>query len=379
MLESWWDAGSRGDLVDDTALLKAAESKAQAKVSARRVSIEGPAKTVFAVDTTPGAVAVVVQHATDTRGGQTTILQGVSLPVAVTVWFDSFGSITKTQTWFPVSQGESGTGPENGELQIGVWAGADLRELVMLDPGYPVKIRDGYLKPANSNSDDLLRRTEMRTVEFADEGYSTVTPKIAVLPGTAEFRLVQDDPLDNFPFAQGHKYDWLTITEDASPGYLSFEGHGGTRDLKVHPWPAAYDRARIATKKARLWTQKRVSFDVRLWGLPLQAKLPDGERLLFRNLLFGEAYVAHVRSPAGEVVSTRCTTPGSVDTASCRLPGGLGRLFVTDDPFRWRVGDHEWRLGREVSNDYTRAAIIPLRAVVRVLPYSGDPFVLFDG
>jgi hypothetical protein len=88
MLESWWDAGTRGDLASDAAMLAAAESEAQDKIGKPKVSLDGVAKTVFAISTPAGAVAVVVQHATDTRGGQTTIAQGVSLPVAVTAWFD---------------------------------------------------------------------------------------------------------------------------------------------------------------------------------------------------------------------------------------------------------------------------------------------------
>ncbi len=378
MLESWWDAGTRGDLASDAAMLAAAESKAQDRIGKPKVSLDGVAKTVFAISTPTGAVAVAVQHATDTRGGQTTIAQGVSLPVAVTTWFDETGSIYKASTWFPVSAEESATGPNDGGLLIGVWSDSEQRHLVLMDSGYPTRVIDGYLVPRFSSPDDLLQRTEKRLVDFGSSGYASLTMGKNIIPGSADLFIQQTDPLSNYPETQGGAWDWQGYTHDDIPWDLWFEGHGGTSDLKIKPWPAAYEHNRVATRKAKMWTEQRVSFDVSLWGSPLQAKLPGGERVLFRNVLWGDAYVAFVRFPSDRVVGVRCTTPGRVLAASCRLPRDLGRLFVTDDPFSWRVGSRDWQPGRQAAHELTRAAIIPLRATVRVRPYVGDPYPLFD-
>lgn len=378
LLERWYKAEPRGDLVGDTALVDAATDKARNRIEAPRISLDGTAVVAFAVATPSGAVAYVVQYATDTRDGQTTIVQGVSLPVGVGVWFDSDGTILAADTWFPVSQGESATFPEDAGLVSGMWTSDTQRHLVLFDTAYPTHLRDGVLGPKYSRRSDLVRSSERRVVDFGTAGYSLVTPSEKVLRDTAIVSFKQPEGLVNFPILEGSSlgFTWAHSFPHHEPLSLYFEGHQSSGPLRIRPWEPAYTSGREASRLARTWTNQRVSLNVRLDGSPLQARLAGGERVLVRNVVWGKAYVALVKFRSGNVVGVRCKTPGAVLTASCRLPRHLGRVFVVDEPFWWKVGGHTWTRAGEADYD-TRAAIVPPGATIRVEPRRGDPFVLY--
>ena len=337
LLEAWYHAGTRGDLAGDTNLIEAAEIASREAIEAPDVSLQGEAVVAFIVGTPSGAAAYVVQYATDTRGGQTTVAQGVSLPAGVAIWFDRDGAIIKTIENWPVSQGESATEPDNAQLAVGMWSSKTQKHLLLFDSGYPTHIRDGVLGPKYSSRNDLVRSTERTSIDHGSDGYTLLTPTDRVLRGTARVTFRQPDDLSNHPEVLGGAWDWLDRSgEHGFPLDLDFETLQSTTPLEIWPWPAAYESGREATELARSWTRERMSLRAGLWGSPLQAELPRGHRVLMRNAVFGKAYVALVRFRSGKVVGTRCKTPGPVLTASCRLPRHLGRLFTVDEPFAWR-------------------------------------------
>lgn len=381
VLQTWFDAGTRGDLAGDSDLVASAEKTARAAIEKPRVSLQGPAVVAFAVATPTGAVAYVVQHATDTRGGETTVAQGVSLPVGTSMWFDDQGGVVNRVVDFPVSQSESATSPADSWLTSGIWTSQTQRHLVLLDTGYPTHLRSGVLGPRYSSRNDLVRISDRHAVNFGEAGFVLVSPRQRILPGTAKVTFSQPDGLSNQPNLLGGPWGWPgQVNEhlhDWFPFDLEFESLESSTPLQIRPFDAAYG-GHQATKLATTWTRERISMSTGLWGSPLQARLPGGTRVLMRNVVWGKAYVALVRFPGGKVVGTRCKTPGPILTASCVLPRRLGRLFTVDEKFSWKKGDHDWvaaKPPRSLSVAY--AAIVPPGATIRVEPDGGKPFVLY--
>lgn len=381
VLQSWFEAGSRGDRAGASDLVASAKKKARAAIERPRVSLQGPAVVAFAVATPTGAIAYVVQHATDTRGGETTVAQGVSLPVGTAIWFDDQGRVVNRVVDFPVSQAESATSPTDAGLTSGIWTSQTQRHVVLLDTGYPTDIRNGVLGPRYSSRNDLVRISDRRAVDFGAAGFLQITPRPRILPGTAQLALSQPGGLSNLPALLGGPSDWPEHVNEHSrdwfPLDLDFESLESSRPLQIRPFDPAYGGHR-ATQLAKRWTRERISMRTDLWGSPLQARLPGGTRVLMRNVVWGKAYVALVRFPDGKVVGTRCKTPGPILTASCVLPRRLGRLFTVDEQFSWKKGDHDWvaaKTPRRLSVNYT--AIVPPGSTIRVEPDGGKPFVLY--
>lgn len=381
LLQHWYDTGTRGDLAGDADLLTKAKTVARSAIGKPRVTLQGPAVVAFAIATPTGAVAYVVQHATDTRGGETDIAQGVSLPVGAAIWFDHKGSPVNRLVDFPVSQAESGTTPDDAALTSGMWTTRQQEHFVLFDTEFATQLRDGVLSPRFSSPRDLVRATDWYDVDFGGTGFALVSPGPAVLTGTAELELDQPDGLSNHPALRGGPWDWRSRLDegrhDVFPLDLYFEGLESSTPLRIHPFEAAYG-GHQATRLAKTWTKERISLRTALWGSPLQAKIPGGPRVLMRNVVWGKAYVALVRFGSGKVVGVRCTTPGPVLTASCALPRRLGRLFVVDEKFSWRKGDREWVAAKPPRHlSITHAAIVPPGSTIRVDPDPGKPFVLY--
>ena len=375
LLESWWDAGTRGDLAGDATLVAAAEAKAQQKVERPRVSLQGPAEAVFAVSTPTGAVVYVVQYATDTRGGETTIAQGVSLPVGVALWYDAGGRLDRAEVDPPVSQAESATSPTDSALTVGMWTNHRQRTFVAFDTGYPTHYRPGVLGPKYSSPHNLVRIADRKPVTFGADGYVLITPSDRTLSGTARIDIRQPAGVANVPALQGDAYDWARNFAELTGLDLGFESLGTGSPRRIRPYPAAYS-ARQATQHSHRWTRQRVSFKTYLWGTVPQAQLPGGERVLLENVVYGKAYISLIRLPGGKVAGQRCKTPGPVLTASCRLPHKLGRLFAADEPFAWRKGDGAWHQAKLVTYE-TFAAITRPGSTIKVTPKHADPFVLY--
>jgi len=380
VLEQWYEAAPRGDLAAETALIDAAKTKARRTIKADGVTLQGAARVAFAVRTPSGASAYVVQYATDTRGGQTSVAQGVSLPVGVAIWFDRSAEIVKASDDWPTSAAESGTTPQDASLSVGMWTSKRQRHLVLFDSGFPTHLREGVLGPKQSSPNDLVRIAPRVPVDFGSDGFRLVTPADQILRGTAKLSISQPDGLSNSPNLLGGPLTWLNFANDRDVANLDldFESLQSTTPLQVRPWPAAYESGRRATKLARQWTLQRISIKTGLYGSPLQARLPGGARVLLRNVVWAKAYVALVRFPSGTVVGARCKTPGPILTASCRLPRHLGRLFTVDEPFSWKDGGRVWTaagLTRHLNGNY--AAIAPPGSVIRVEPRHGKTFVLY--
>ncbi|MCZ3388481.1 MAG: hypothetical protein LH645_05035 [Actinomycetia bacterium] len=402
LLERWWDAGTRGDLVADPDVVATVERATRTAMEdlasgtaddpSSGYELGGPSQVAFAIDTPEGAFGYGIQHATSLYQGQTNIVPDVSLPVGVAVWLDKDGEVIWSQEDPPISQMESATGPGT-ELTAGAWSSPAATAMVLLDTGYPMTLTPGVLDPGASSAADLVPVFESQPVEFGDAGFSVVELAPDVVPGTANITIDRPENLSNSPALLGTRFDWALHESVSSPGgehvkyqaidalTLDFESVYGSNAVTIPGTEVAIPKGQEAERAARDWVRGHASLEIPryLSSGPLQGLLPSGDRVLVISVGDpGTAYVAVVIAADGGTTGERCETTSDLLTVACRLPGGQGWVFATDDPFTWSNETYAAALGavsvgQKAHGVETRAAVVEPGSVVRVTPEDGKP------